>query len=407
MLRKFNVFLKIIFFFFFIKKNFKKISHKKILIYDRHSIPFLKKIVDLKKCEILSTRFVINHSANKNLNESINLRILLRCFFKFKFTRKYYVEEYINFLKPKIVITAVDNDLFFYQLKKKFNTTIFISIQTSLRSALNDLFSNIHNLILNHSKCDYSFVYNDYIGKFYKKFLGTTAISIGSIRSNCERIINQKKKISLLYVSTYKGLKNNLLFIDKKKIIPFYKEAKTIKENLYRSDIIKNEIKLLKNLNKFLKLNNKLSLTILGCRDNKLEKKFYENILINTKFNFISRTENRNTYKIIDDSEVIINIDSSIGYESIARGSKVAFFSIRGLSYPFNTSFFCWPRKIKKKGYFWTHAFSFNELNRVLKNTLNISNANYKLKIKKSFKGLLKYNYNNVRIKNFIDQKIQ
>jgi surface carbohydrate biosynthesis protein len=145
----------------------------------------------------------------------------------------------------------------------------------------------------------------------------------------------------------------------------------------------------------------------LGCRDNKLEKKFYENILINTKFNFISRTENRNTFKIIDDSEVIINIDSSVGYESIARGSKVAFFSIRGLSYPFNTSFFCWPRKIKKKGYFWTHAFSFNELNRVLKNTLNISNANYKLKIKKSFKGLLKYNYNNVRIKNFIDQKIQ
>ena len=406
MLRKLNIFLKIVFCFFFIKKDLKKISHKRILIYDRHSIPFLKKIVDPKKCEILSTRFAINHSANKNLNESINLRILLRCFFKFKFARKYYIEEYINFLKPKIVITAVDNDLFFYQLKKKFNTTIFISIQTSLRSALNDLFSDIHNLILNHSKCDYSFVYNDYIGKFYKKFLGTTPISIGSVRSNCERIINKKKRISLLYVSTYKGLKNNLLFIDKKKIIPFYKEAKTIKKNLYRSDIIKNEIKLLKNLNQFLKKNNKLSLTILGCRDNKLEKQFYENILINTKFNFISRTENRNTFKIIDDSEVIINIDSSVGYESIARGSKVAFFSIRGLRYPFNTSFFCWPRKIKQKGFFWTDAYSFNELNRVLKNTLNISNANYKLKIKKNFKSLLKYNYNNVRIKNFIDQKI-
>ncbi|MBM3938811.1 MAG: hypothetical protein FJ333_09205, partial [Sphingomonadales bacterium] len=380
---------------------------KKVLIYDRHSIPFLKKIVNLKKCEILSTRFSINHTSNKSLNENVNLRILLRCFYKLKFSKKHYIEEYINFLKPKIIITAIDNDLFFYQLKKKFNKIIFISIQASFRSALNDLFSNIHSLILNNSKCDYSFVYNDYIAEYYKKFLGTTPISIGSVRSNFQRIHNRKKKISLLYVSTYKGLKNNLLFIDKKKIAPFYKEAKIIKKNIYRSDIIKNEIKLLKNLDRFLKENNKLSLTILGCRDNKLEKQFYENILINTKFNFISRTKNRNTFKIIDDSEIIINIDSSIGYEAIARGSKVAFFSIRGLSYPFNTSFFCWPRKIKKKGFFWTDSFSLNELNRVLKNTLNISEINYKLKIKKNFKSLLKYNYNNTIIKNFIDRKTQ
>ena len=66
---------------------------------------------------------------NLNINEyeildtrlgSINIPILIETFKKslFKLSLKNYYLQYINSVKPKKVITFIDNNIIFYQLKK-------------------------------------------------------------------------------------------------------------------------------------------------------------------------------------------------------------------------------------------------------------------------------------------------
>ena len=61
------------------------------------------------------------------------------------------------------------------------------------------------------------------------------------------------------------------------------------------------------------------------------EKKFYEKLLEGSEgWEFRPKTSESSNYLLSDQSEITVNIESCLGYESFARGNKVAFFSCRG-----------------------------------------------------------------------------
>ena len=93
-------------------------TRKKVLIYDVSHSNLLKKFFKNKKeTGILHTRL-----------EEINLFILLKCIFKknLNFKLRSYFQEYINYVKPKVLITMIDNDKKFYQMKCNYGKKIFI-----------------------------------------------------------------------------------------------------------------------------------------------------------------------------------------------------------------------------------------------------------------------------------------
>ena len=64
---------------------------------------------------------------------------IVNFFLKFKFSLKNYSEEFINIVKPKIILSFLDNYNLFYLLKKnKFQKKILI--QNATRSGENDTF---------------------------------------------------------------------------------------------------------------------------------------------------------------------------------------------------------------------------------------------------------------------------
>jgi len=84
-----------------------KPTYKKFLIFDNTNSDLIKKYLK-SKYAILYTR-----------NEKFNLFVLLQNFLKGKFNKKEYLESYIKFVNPKIIITTVDNNSFFYELQKQ------------------------------------------------------------------------------------------------------------------------------------------------------------------------------------------------------------------------------------------------------------------------------------------------
>ena len=74
--------------------------------------------------------------------ETINLRILIKAFLKLKFTYRGYLKEYIDYVDPKILITLIDNNKFFYELILNNGKKIFI--QNSRRGQISDIFNNLN-----------------------------------------------------------------------------------------------------------------------------------------------------------------------------------------------------------------------------------------------------------------------
>ena len=356
--------MKYIYFFlniiFFSKKIYFKPRQKKYLIINGDHSETIKKYLKISETNIVYNRF----ARGIEKDSEIYLFVLFSALIRFKFSIKEYVRQFIKYSKPKVIITLIDNDTSFYELSSDFSCKS-ISIQNSYRSTQLDIFANIEDLKNRNLKCNYILAYNQHVGDLYKKFLDSKIVQIGSFRSNSNKKNISKKKYDILFVSSYKGHDDNEFFIKE--------------HNITWKEIRANEEIILQHLKHFIKKNDKIKLFILGCKitTKEKEKKYWDQKLNGINFTFIPQDRKRDTYKIIDETKVLISIDSSLGYESIARGNKICVFSVRPDKYPTNSSKFGWPFKLKDKGFFWTNSLEYSEFERVLKDTFLISEKEY------------------------------
>jgi len=352
-----------------------------ILIFDYVGADNFAKYLKNYNYDILHTR-----------GEKINLYVALKCLFNFKLNFENYIKYYIKISKAKIVITFIDNNYFFYKLKK-FNPDIkTIFVQNGIRSHFADIFGEKQILHKKESYAvDYMFTSNNIIGKKYNKFIKGTIIPIGYFKNN-KNLINSNRKIKeILYISTYRNLK-----FDKK----IYNKYTWL-------DVIKNDVIFLKWLNHFCIL-HKIKINILGrYKDNKesqKEKDYFDKFFDVYKFIF-----GGNPYKIIDKYKYVITNDSTLGIENLARGGITAFICNRLNIYPFNTRKFGWMEGFPKMGFFWTHSNNINEFSRVLGNIIFSKKKKILKKINYYKKQIVEYDKDNKKfnfiLKKIIDQK--
>ena len=346
------------------------------LIFDRNSTNVLEKTFPQKKFFTLDTRY-----------ESINLPILLITFFEFKFTYRSYIQRFVDFVEPKILITLIDNNKFFFKLKLKKGKKILI--QNSRRGQLVDLFGNINiSEIKEEYQVDYMFVQNQHIGKLYNRFIKGKIIPFGNIRCNNEKIIKLKKKLDFVYISTgrYDFNGNHLL------------------GNVKKKKIYEKEIELLKLLKKFCQ-KNKIKLFILGKDFNfTKEKKYYKNILGEKNFHFLNNYKNRKTYKIIDNCNMVVGMDSTLIYEAFSRGNKCFFASFRfGLNFHIKSTRFSWPQKMQSRGKFWINYFDKKKINQGLNKVYFMKKKEWSKISQKFRKDVMPYDPNNTIIKKYLD----
>lgn len=369
-----NKIVKLLFFalniFFFSRKTFSRPLPKKILVINGDFSELIIKYFKKSKIEVVHNRFTRKIESDAE----INFYVLFYNLFRFKFSIRDYIKTYINFCKPNLIITLVDNDVFFYELKKLYPNIKAISIQNSLRSPQGDIFDQIKYLKKKNFTCDYVLVYNDFFGKYYKKFLKTKTIQIGSFKSNNVKLSNKgSKKYDILFISSFKGLDGKKIFLKK--------------YNVTWGEALVQDKRILSYLQKIKKLVPELRVGILGCKIKNLdlEKKFFEKHLNGIKYEFIPQSKTRKTYNIIDKAELMVSIDSSLIYETLARKNKVCVFGKRSRKYPLNTSRFAWPANVGEEGFFWSSKNDFMTFKKIVFRCLEISNNNYFKKYKKDF----------------------
>ncbi len=317
----------------FSKKIYFKPKKKDILIFDSDLSDLILHYLDVSKVHVLDNRY------KQQKGQKINIFILIKMMFNLKLSSYEYFKIYLNYVSPKVILTLIDNNKTFYKLKEMYPEAKTMLIQNAWRTAdFNDIFKNFDQLIKSKFKCDFILSFNKHVGEKFKTFLHGEIIPIGSFRSNLNLKKNLKKKYDFLFISIFR----------------------------HPNTMLNAHFDLLKTMNSFFS-SKKEKLYVLGSSgiNSKEEKLFYDAYLQDTNYIFIPREKKRPTYDIIDQSNIILTVESILGYEALARGNKVAYFSIRKNSYPDNTAKFGWPANKKDSGPFWvnsTDIFTFKKL---------------------------------------------
>ena len=177
---------------------------KNILLYDREGEDFANLFFKKSSYSCLDTRL-----------KRINIFILLCSVIKngLRNLSKNYYLEYIKYVKPKLVINFLDNNLTFYTLKKFYRNGNFTSIQTSIRDKF--FFEECQKYYKNNTdrlEVDNFFTISENDKLRYSKFIKSNYKVIGTLKNNLfykthkNKKSNFKKKV--LFIST-QGYRSN------------------------------------------------------------------------------------------------------------------------------------------------------------------------------------------------------
>ena len=376
----FNFSLKQIKKIFLCKINLFPPKKTDILIFDKvGSEIILDTIPRNKTCSILDLRY-----------ESLNLFILLKTLKHITNLKRNYIIEYIKFVSPKMVITTIDTNPLFFKLKKKFSFTKFISIQNGL----------IQNNFLKSEKkknlkVDYILCFNNFFKYFYSNKINAKVIPIGSIKNNKVPNIS-KKKGKILFISEYSN---------SKAYSPKYKTTNSIIWNNPQEFILKI-------LDEYCKKNHiSYSILLKPLQNISLnEINYYKNLKKKNKLNF-SFKQGKNIfdqYKICDSFNLIITLDSTLGYENIARHNKTFFLPIRKKFFKAKNDIWIWNIKKYNKSFIWEDNLDKNIIKSKLDKVFRIKNIKYfKMLGPKFKKNIFYYDKHNLIIKQLIKDQIR
>tara|TARA_B100000787_G_C16169787_1_gene285839 strand:+ start:390 stop:1538 length:1149 start_codon:yes stop_codon:yes gene_type:complete len=358
---------------------FNKPIKKNYLIIDARNKNLLFRYIDKKNTNILYTR-----------GEFINLYVLFYTLFSFGFKNIHfnYIKSFIKFSEPKYCITLNHPKAYFYKIKNINQNIITIAFQNGHTFIFNNKF--IRDLKIEKQKnklsTDYIFTINKYFTEnLFKKYIKSKYIEIGSFKNNFyfTKKINKKRK-SIAFISQWRT-PEYLSKLKNPALNTFYNTTK----------------KILPKLQKFSNKNN-LKLEIFGSEWDTREKMFYSKILRNNNWIFRKRKKNNYSYQNTDKVEFVVFVDSSLGFESLARGNKTISFyfqekfinanKFKGFGFNF----------LKNKGKFWTNENSDKEFNRLINYAKNISLINWKKNNSKTIKKIMEHDSDNKEFQKII-----
>jgi surface carbohydrate biosynthesis protein len=294
-------------------------------------------------------------------------------------------------------LTFIDNDLNFYKLKKKNTNFKTIAIQNGQRAAIVDIFTqkNFKEKRINNIEytADYILCFGKSIGNLYSQLIKAEIIPIGSFINNFISFAQEIDSNKILFISQFRLIENQ------EKVMYFDNENNPV---LF-DDFYKAESLILPYLSFFCEKNDYI-LQICGCKmgaEQKQEKAFYDERLKNSSWEYLPRNGKRSSYEHIGRANIIINIDSTLGYEALAQGKKVAFFSIRGSLMNEPSLNFNWPdNENEMYKAFSTNLASDHEYDRILNNLINISESDWENIVLQSRESIMAYDPGNTK---FID----
>ena len=353
------------------KRVWRKPPQSDLLIIDRGTASPLDEMFAHHKPHVMAIR-----------GESINMLALLRALPKIRLGALAYIEAYIDFVKPKLILSRTDNNATMWQLKRRPNATYQVAlVQNGWRL---DVGFEIPQLLKKSGPAgiwtiDKLFAFGPaWISQIpsYVKFEGVAA---GSVKAN--DFSYKPQPVQLNHVSW----------------ISTFRSSYIASQNDVGDIFYQNFAKVLKSIGQNLKVIGFES----GPVQHHQENEYFGNYFKTTDLTLNRRTSSNSSYEFIKSSTIVLTDQSSLGYESLALGCKTGFMAAAPRFQ--KTHRFGKPLEFGEKGPFWTNDPTEDEIARVLEYLLTVSDEQWERDSGWIRDQLMVYDYGNTKIRTYVE----
>lgn len=353
-----------------------------ILVFDSEMAELLETFLQSKAHHVL-------HQRSKGLNIPILLRSL-----RHGISLDGYVRTYVRAVRPKLILSLLDNDPALYKVKQYLPQARVVAIQNGWRGFTNDIFGSGFEA-KDGLACDEILVFGPAVGREFEKIIDGRAVSIGSFKNNLIPIVRHPESKTIALVSTLRG---------KVDLDETVQVAGTDRSVRY-AEIFERRLQLATYCHDFCTREG-FHLRILG-KDPEVGREFamYAERLgqPGDTWSFTPRSSLLANYPELDKARAVVSSSSSLGYEALGRGCRAAFFMIDHEVLNDVGTNFGWPLRLPERGNFWSHHLSKEEVERVLTHVVKSSDSEWRSSSEEITSELISFEEGNTTLRKIID----
>jgi surface carbohydrate biosynthesis protein len=351
----------------------------------------------------------VNRSSISVVDPSkLNFWILLKCIFLAKFQMQGYAVEVIKSQRPRVVITFIDNDTNFFLLKQIAPSPSYIAVQNGLRHnysyAYGDGFvDRLRNAGgKNQLSADVICTFGKSSSKLFEDNIRASTLVVGSLKNN------------LVQVSAPDNLEYDIVFMSQHAPFDLTNREETIylnQSSVSLHEFYEIESTVANFLAQYCK-EHSLRFAVSGKRgvEDIFEHQFFAEAIGELPYTFLPRIDTYSSYVNGFNSRLAVVVDSTMGYELLSRGRKVAFFSARIIGEPRAVSkdrdtCFGYPNPYSDNGVFWTNNPDTDEYSRILNSLLGMTDAEWAAQIQPYTDDLMAYRPGNTEFIQMLKDK--
>ncbi len=359
------------------KRVWRKPPRAALLIIDRGTASPLDEMFAHHKPHVLDIR-----------GESINMFALLRAVPKIRLGALAYIEAYIDFVKPKLILSRTDNNATMWQLKRRTNATYQVAVvQNGMRtkhadSAVRVPFNNTGQF---RNAADKYFVFGISAAQIMQhlvtvdfSFSGNVSLNNRDFRLKKNKIEFDRRKLSdVALVSTFRSKET---------------ELHETQRNIYQS------------LDAFL-AKTSYELLIIGNGGSKIEQEletqFFNEIFQKAKFRIGFFRVSGESYQHLIMNRWILSGHSTLGYETLVTGVPIGF--VLPMAKIFDGRDFDATSNLGTSGLFWSRSDDPQEHNRIFTYLDTVSDEQWERDSGWIRDQLMVYDYGNTKIRTYVE----
>lgn len=262
-----------------------------------------------------------------------------------------YALAFAQEVQPRLMVTVIDNNKAFIDLCDELPHTKSVLIQNGLRNNVTHLISATKRNI------DLYFTFNEAYAAMARRYISGQAVAIGSVRNNFFPLSKTEasKALRVIFFSQYVAQSDG-----------FHHISQDGTKHCW-AEFFEQERLVLPILSEWC---SQAGLTLeIKSRYNsefQAETDFYNSLAAPHKAHIFHSKSERETYELLDSGAMFVTIDSTLGYEALSRGARVAFISSRDSSIGADNRNFGWPNDLDNQGSCWLNEFTESGLKSLL-----------------------------------------
>jgi len=327
----------------------------------------------------------------------LNFPALIYTAFSRKRTRFDYLISYLKLARPRYLITTSDNDLSFYRIKSLLPRVTTISIQNGLRANYSSVPGQgfIESIERESGlSSDYAITFGVAISELLKTHIATNTFVAGSLRNNAFDAIGVAEESDLImYVSQLPNHET-----ENSSTVAYYQGHEITYSEFYSAERI-----ICDQLAEYCS-NNQLRFEICGKQSSTFshESEFFKPHRVS------SRNTSLGSYEQLVRANLIVTLDSTLGYELLARGKRVVFVggrfalhhdlavrNMKGIKFGF-------PLNEPSNGPFWTDNLSGAQITELLDQVRSMSRDEWAMQINQYKDLFMKFDPGNKELVSFL-----